>query len=253
MRIVPSTTLTTWFGSWLRPRGVGGPPGLGVVRNTSQPLRSFPSNSDRHARSGFGAAGAVDAASATTAAHAQACFMVSSRAAARGVYAMTVLKTLAELLQSVTHRTAEPSAAERERGLRLAAAALLFEVVRADGVVKPEETTVMRAALHSAFDLSAEELEQLVALAEQASRQAVSLYEFTALVDQGFSADEKKRIVELLWLVTFADAEKHAQEEHLVRTIAGLLHVSHPDFIDAKIRARAASSGSSPGAAARRQ
>ena len=35
---------------------------------------------------------------------------------------------------------------ERERGLRLAAAALLFEVVRADGLVKDDERTVMRAS-----------------------------------------------------------------------------------------------------------
>ena len=52
-------------------------------------------------------------------------------------------------------------------------------------------------------------------------------------------------MVELLWLVAFADAEKHAHEEHLVHKIAGLLHVPHPDFIDAKIKARAESRGSS--------
>ena len=39
-------------------------------------------------------------------------------------------------------------------------------------------------------------------------------------------------------MVSFADTVKHAEEEHLVRKIAGLLHVPHPDFIDAKIRAR---------------
>ena len=49
-----------------------------------------------------------------------------------------------------------------------------------------------------------------------------------------------KRIVELAWLVSFSDAEKHAEEEHTVRKIAGLLHVTHPEFIDAKIRAREA-------------
>ena len=76
---------------------------------------------------------------------------------------------------------------------------------------------------------------------EISSREAVSIYEFTRRVDQGLSADEKKRVVELLWLVCFADAEKHAEEEHLVRRIAGLLHVTHPEFIDAKIRAREAS------------
>lgn len=41
-----------------------------------------------------------------------------------------------------------------------------------------------------------------------------------------------------MWLVAFADSEKHPLEEHLIRRIAGLLHVPHPDFIDAKLRAR---------------
>ena len=44
--------------------------------------------------------------------------------------------------------------------------------------------------------------------------------------------------MELLWLVAFADGRKDPEEEHLIRKIAGLLHVAHPDFIDAKIRAR---------------
>jgi uncharacterized tellurite resistance protein B-like protein len=139
--------------------------------------------------------------------------------------------------------TESPEPADREHGLRLAAAALLFEVVRADAEVKDEERTVMRAAIQGTFGLSAQETGELMRLAEAESRRAVSLYEFTSLVDQGFSAEQKKRIVELLWLVCFADAEKHALEEHLVRKIAGLLHVSHPDFIDAKIKAREESAG----------
>ena len=131
--------------------------------------------------------------------------------------------------------------ADREHALRLAASALLFEVVRADSEVKPEERTVMRAAIQSTFALTPSEADELMELAERESRGAVSLYEFTHLVDTGFSAEQKKRVVELLWLICFADAEKHALEEHLVRKIAGLLHVPHPDFIDAKIRARAES------------
>ena len=47
--------------------------------------------------------------------------------------------------------------------------------------------------------------------------------------------------MELLWLVAFADGKKDPEEEHLVRKIAGLLHVPHPDFIDAKLRARSES------------
>jgi uncharacterized tellurite resistance protein B-like protein len=136
-----------------------------------------------------------------------------------------------------------PSPERREHALRLAAAALLFEVVRADAEVKDEERTVMRTAIQGTFGLAADEAAELMRLAEEESRGATSLYQFTSLVDTGFSPEQKKRIVELLWLVGFADAEKHPLEEHLVRQIAGLLHVPHPDFIDAKIRARTESRG----------
>ena len=96
----------------------------------------------------------------------------------------------------------------------------------------------MRAGIQATLGLQASETDELLRLAEAESRQAVSLFEFTREIDRGFSPEQKKRVVELLWLVAFADAQKDAHEEHLVRTIAGLLHVPHPDFIDAKIRAR---------------
>ena len=149
------------------------------------------------------------------------------------------LKTLFQ--ERVAPQLAQPAPEAREHGLRLAAAALLFEVVRADAEVRDEERSVMRTAVQSVFGLAREQAEELVALAEQASRAAGSLYEFTSLVDRELGPDQKKRLVELLWLVAFADAAKDAHEEHLVRKIAGLLHVPHPDFIDAKIRARAES------------
>jgi uncharacterized tellurite resistance protein B-like protein len=134
------------------------------------------------------------------------------------------------------------AAPQRPHALRLAAAALLFEVVQADARVSDEERTVMRAGIQGTFGLTPAETDELMRLAEEESRNASSIYEFTALVDKGFTAEEKKRIVELLWLVAFADDEKHALEEHTIRKIAGLLHLPHPDFIDAKLRARAGKS-----------
>ncbi len=140
--------------------------------------------------------------------------------------------------EHVAPKAAEASAEARESALRLAAAALLFEVVRADGVIEDEERIVMRAAVQSTFSLTREEAQELARLAEEATRDAVSIYEFTKTVDRGLPIEDKKRLVELLWLVAFADAEKDPLEESMVRKIAGLLHVPHPDFIDAKLRAR---------------
>jgi uncharacterized tellurite resistance protein B-like protein len=139
--------------------------------------------------------------------------------------------------QQIEPHAATPGPAG-DHALQLAAAALLFEIVRADGDVKDEERTVMQAAVQSTFGLAPEETQELMSLAENASRSAVSLFEFTQVVDEAFSTEQKTRVVELLWLVAFADGRKDAHEEHLVRRIASLLHVPHPAFIDAKIRAR---------------
>lgn len=122
--------------------------------------------------------------------------------------------------------------------LRLAVAALLFEVVRADRVVEDDEKVVMRTAVQSTFGLTREEADELSRLAGEAARDAVSIYELTQIVDRGLPIEDKKRLVELLWLVAFADAQKDPYEEQMVRKIADLLHVPHPDFIDAKLRAR---------------
>jgi uncharacterized tellurite resistance protein B-like protein len=128
---------------------------------------------------------------------------------------------------------------DRERDLRVATAALFFEVVRADGTVGDDERRALRAAIDSTFDIPAAEVDELMRVAEEKSREAASLYEFTHLVDQKLGPEDKVRIVELLWSLAFADDRKDPLEEHLVRTVAGLLHVSHAHFIDAKIRARA--------------
>ena len=104
-----------------------------------------------------------------------------------------------------------PAAAAGDPGqrLRLMAAALLVEVMRADPEVREEERTVVRTALQGTFGLSLADTEELVRLAEAEADAAISLYEFTSLVDKGFPPEEKKRIVELMWLVAFADSEKH--------------------------------------------
>jgi uncharacterized tellurite resistance protein B-like protein len=40
----------------------------------------------------------------------------------------------------------------------------------------------------------------------------------------------------MLWEVSFSDGHAGAHEEHLVRKVAGLLHVPHRDFIRMKFQ-----------------
>mgnify|MGYP001553150538 FL=1 len=118
-----------------------------------------------------------------------------------------------------------------ERALRLATAALLIEVSRADFHVDPAERRAVVDAVQRLFDLSRQETDELVALAEEEVDGAVSLFQFTQLVDQEFSAEQKAQVIEKMWRVAFADRNKDKHEEYLVRKVADLLHVPHSTFI----------------------
>ncbi len=122
--------------------------------------------------------------------------------------------------------------------LRLAAAALMVEVMRADFDAAEEEKAEVLAAVRRHLGLAEEETAELVALAESETEGAVCLYEFTRLIHESFDDARKGRLVEELWRVAFADRVLEAQEEFLIRKIARLLHLPHEEFIAAKRRAR---------------
>jgi len=130
----------------------------------------------------------------------------------------------------------QPSA----RSLQIATAALLIEMTRADFDVSEDEAQAVTRAVGNAFDLSADETDEIVQLAESTMERATSLFTFTSLINEGFSREEKVLVVEMLWQVAYADQRIEAHEQHLMRKLVNLLHVSHSDYIAAKFRAREA-------------
>lgn len=127
---------------------------------------------------------------------------------------------------------------DRTHSLELATAALLVEVVRADRDIGEAERATVIAAIREKFHLSAEEADRLTALAEEESKLANDYYQFTALINQHFDQPTKVRIVELMWQAAYADGRLDAHEQHVLRKIADLLHVAHPDYINAKLKAQ---------------
>ncbi|WP_421865871.1 TerB family tellurite resistance protein [Motiliproteus sp.] len=125
--------------------------------------------------------------------------------------------------------------ADNERSLQLATAALLIEVSRADFSVDDTERQAVIELLDSQFELTKPELEKLIELAEQEADQATSLYQFTRLINDAFSAEQKRLLVLNLWKVALADGYIDKHEDHLIRKVADLIHVSHRDFIRTKL------------------
>ena len=135
-----------------------------------------------------------------------------------------------------TRIDADPAGTHGEHSLRLATAALLFEMQRADFEEQEEERNVLERVLRDTFALSKEETRELSRLAQRESEDSVSLHQFTRLINQQFSPEEKVRVVEMLWQVAFADGRIDRYEEALLRKIAELIYVPHREFIQARHR-----------------
>ena len=138
------------------------------------------------------------------------------------------------LLRSAAAATATPG---DER--RLAAAVLLLEVARADYAHHEAERATLRAGLAREFGVAEKALDELLDEAELRAKKSVSLFDFVQTLNRAMTPDEKRGLLRLLWDVAHADGRVDAHEEHLLRRIADLLHLSHADFIRGKLDAAA--------------
>ena len=127
--------------------------------------------------------------------------------------------------------------AEDGEGLKLAVAALMVEVLRADHETDEAERRQVVESIGRQLGLDESDGRELLELAERRVDASHDLYQFTSQVNRVCNETEKLRLVEQLWRVASADSVIHKYEEHLIRRIADLLHVSHRAFIVAKLRA----------------
>ena len=151
-----------------------------------------------------------------------------------------MLRTLKDLFDTFTAQAESPSPAEREHALQLATAVLLVEVMRADPAIDAAERNTVVAALRNKFALADDELARLVELAEQTAKSAYDYHRFTSSLNEHFTQAQKIQVIENMWQVAYADAHLDAHENHLISKIAGLLYVTHGEYIAAKMRAKEA-------------
>jgi uncharacterized tellurite resistance protein B-like protein len=113
--------------------------------------------------------------------------------------------------------------------LQIAVAALLVEAARMDDSFDGGERRTIGQLLADRFHLSAAETERLLATAEEAQDRSTGMYRHIRRVTDGFDAQQRIELVEMLWAVAYADGTLDPYEDALVRRIAGLVHVSDQD------------------------
>ncbi len=123
-----------------------------------------------------------------------------------------------------------------DENLHLACAALFIEMMMMDDKIQIEEQDMILERVKNMFSLSLQEATELIASAARQRELATDYFEFTSLINKGFTQEQKIKLIKSLWQIAYADGQLNEYEEYMVRKIADLLHVPHLDFIKAKVQ-----------------
>jgi len=86
--------------------------------------------------------------------------------------------------------------------------------------------------LKSGFDLDDEATTELVEEAVAVDRDAVDLYHFTSLINRSLDEEGRRRIVEMMWEIIYADGRVTEFEENVIWRASDLLGISSRERIE---------------------
>jgi uncharacterized tellurite resistance protein B-like protein len=125
-----------------------------------------------------------------------------------------------------------------ESELQLALVLILVQVLRADMEVREEEREAVVGALREILGRDREEAAELMRVAAHSARDSERMRLALERLDRQLTHGQRRRLLEWLWRIAFADAEIVAQEEYLIRKISEILGLARADVIEAKVRAK---------------
>ena len=136
-----------------------------------------------------------------------------------------ITRLFAQVIETIS-ATDTVTAEDREAAMRLATAVLMIDVARADYVFDESEFDQVLKLVEVHFRLTAEQAAELVVEASDKAEDLVDIHEFTRLLHDYLTEDEKAQIVSLLWQIAYADGRLDKYEDSLVLKISDLLYVS---------------------------
>lgn len=139
-----------------------------------------------------------------------------------------MIKRLKKFLKEITLGES-PTREFAEDDHRLCAAALLIHIVSVDGIVADSERTQLRTILQRHYELSDEDTTELIEEARKRDLEAVDLYGFTSVLKRRLNLDERRKIVEMMWEIVYADGQVHEFEDNTVWRVTELLGIPASD------------------------
>jgi len=138
-------------------------------------------------------------------------------------------------------RTTRPKDRNRtqDRDIRVAVCALFLEMAYIDGEFSDSEQEDLTGLLKKQYHLSDELVTELVEASKKELAGSIDLWQFTNLINQDYSRQEKIQIIHMVWQVVYADERLDKHEDYLAHKLAKLLRLTHKELIDAKLKVKA--------------
>jgi uncharacterized tellurite resistance protein B-like protein len=142
-----------------------------------------------------------------------------------------MLESLKKLVAELTGET-KPAERFAENDYRVAAAALLVHAATIDGEISIAEGDMLKAC----FALDDAATTALIDAGTAAEHEAVDLYHFTSSINRSLDDEGRRRIVEMMWEIIYADGRLNEFEDNLVWRAADLLNVPSRDRVEIRQR-----------------
>jgi uncharacterized tellurite resistance protein B-like protein len=111
-----------------------------------------------------------------------------------------------------------------------------MEMAHIDGEFSDSEKEKIIQTLKEEHGLSEEAVAELLKAAKEELKGSIDLWQFTNLINQNYSLEEKIRIIEMVWQLAYTDGTLDKHEDYLLHKMANLLRLTHKQLIEAKLK-----------------
>ena len=115
---------------------------------------------------------------------------------------------------------------------------LMIEVSLADQSIDKSEIESLKKTLSNKFNIEEAQISSLISAGKESQEESTSLYEFTRVINDDFSFEEKYDLIKSMWEIAFADGNVDKYEEYVIRKVSDLIYISHEEFIKAKMEVK---------------
>jgi uncharacterized tellurite resistance protein B-like protein len=125
---------------------------------------------------------------------------------------------------------------KRCHNIQVATCAVFLEMARIDSEFSEEEQESLIGILKRRYELSNEDAEELILASDKELEGSIDLWRFTNLINHNYTIEEKLEIIRTVWEIAYADGKLDKHEDYLLHKLAELLHLTHKQLIDAKLK-----------------